>query len=101
MEKIAYSAIRIIRTGKKDATVTILAYPNPVANELRISIPNNWQGKKVNYEVVNVSGQTAKRMVVGNSSQTETVDLSSLAPGFYMVKVACNGEVAQQKIIKK
>ena len=99
--KIAYSAIRIIRTGKKDATVTILAYPNPVANELRISIPNNWQGKKVNYEVVNVNGQTAKRMVVANSSQTETVDLSSLAPGFYMVKVACNGEVAQQKIIKK
>ena len=99
--KIAYSAIRIIRTGKQDATVTILTFPNPVASELRISIPNNWQGKKVSYEVVNVNGQAAKRMVVSQSSQTETVDLSSLAPGFYMVKVACNGEVAQQKIIKK
>ena len=99
--KADYSATRIIRTGKQDATATILTFPNPVASELRISIPNNWQGKKVNYEVVNVSGQTAKRMVVANSSQTETVDMSSLAPGFYLIKVACNGEVAEQKIIKQ
>lgn len=99
--KTEYSATRIIRTGKQDATATILTYPNPVASELRITIPNNWQGKKVNYEVINVSGQTARRMVIGNSSQTETMDLNHLAPGFYLVKVSCNGEVAQQKIIKQ
>ena len=99
--KTDYSATRIIRTGKQDATVTILAYPNPVTTEVRITIPNNWQGKLVNYEVVNVSGQTAKRMVTGSSSQTETLNLSQLAPGFYLIKVTCNGEVAQQKIVRK
>ena len=99
--KTDYSATRIIRTGKQDATVTILAYPNPVTSEVRITIPNNWQGKLVNYEVVNVSGQTAKRMVTGSSSQTETLNLSQLAPGFYLIKVTCNGEVAQQKIVRK
>ena len=99
--KTDYSATRIIRTGKQDATVTILAYPNPVTSEVHITIPNNWQGKLVNYEVVNVSGQTAKRMVTGSSSQTETLNLSQLAPGFYLIKVTCNGEVAQEKIVRK
>lgn len=99
--KADLSATRIIRSGKNSATVTILTYPNPVASELRITVPNNWQGKKVNYEIINVSGQTAKRMVTASSSQTETLDLSTLAPGFYMVKVSCNGDVAQQKIVKQ
>lgn len=96
-----YSATRIIRTGNSDGRATILTYPNPAASEVRITIPTNWQGKKVNYEVVNVSGQTTYRMVVGSSSQTETINLSNMAPGFYMVKVTCNGEVAQQKIVKQ
>jgi hypothetical protein len=99
--KAGYSATRIIRTGKDDVTATILTFPNPVASDLRITIPNDWQGKKVNYEVVNVSGQTAMRMAVGSSSQTETLSLASLAPGFYLVKVTCNGNVAQQKIVKQ
>jgi hypothetical protein len=96
-----YSATRIIRTGNSDGRATILTYPNPAVSEVRITIPTNWQGKKVNYEVVNVSGQTTHRMVVGSSSQTETINLSNMAPGFYMVKVTCNGEVAQQKIVKQ
>lgn len=99
--KSAFSSTRIIRMQEATDKAGILAYPNPVASELRITIPQNWQGKAVNYEVVNVSGQTAKRITIGSSSQTETVDLSHLAPGFYLVKVSCNGETAQQKIVKK
>jgi len=45
--------VRIIRFGI-DATagLRLQAYPNPVVNELRITIPNTWQEKQVNYEPV-------------------------------------------------
>lgn len=100
--KSQYSAIRIIRIGKQsENNISILTYPSPATNELRISIPNNWQNKKVIYEVLNVNGQVSKKTETGSSSQTETVNMSNLSPGFYFVRVSCEGQTAQQKIVKQ
>ncbi len=101
--KSSYSPTRIIRmissnTGNETA---ILSYPNPVGNELRITIPAAWQNKKVTYEILSTNGQLAKKTEVINSSQTETLNVSGLIPGFYLVRATCNGESAQQKIIKQ
>ncbi|MGB3004925.1 MAG: T9SS type A sorting domain-containing protein, partial [Chitinophagaceae bacterium] len=99
--KSQLSETRIIRIGSKtDNAVSILTYPNPVTNELRITIPANWQNKKAVYEIYNPNGQVAKRNETASSSQTETINVSSLAPGYYIVKVICEGQTAQQKIIK-
>ncbi|MBK7560992.1 MAG: T9SS type A sorting domain-containing protein [Chitinophagaceae bacterium] len=81
--------------------MTILTYPNPVTNEVRITIPANWQNKKVVYELLNANGQTAKKTVTTGSSQTETMNVSSLNSGLYIVKVTCEGQSAIQKIIKQ
>ena len=100
--KAEYSATRIIRTSKqKDNAISILTYPNPVSNELRITIPAAWQNKPVVYELFTVNGQSVKRSQSGNSGQTETLNLSTLAPGLYIVKVSCEGAIAQQKIVKQ
>ncbi len=100
--KYQYSVVRIIRISKQsDNNSTILTYPNPVTNELRISIPGNWQNKKVVYEVFNAMGHLYKNIETGSSSQTETVNTSTLAPGFYVVRVSCDGQTAQQKIVKQ
>ncbi len=100
--KTDYSATRIIRIAKQsDKNITILTYPNPVSNELRITIPANWQNKKLVYEVVMLNGQSVKKNENAKSSQTETLNVSNLAPGVYFVRVNCGGEVAQQKIIKQ
>jgi hypothetical protein len=99
--KYQYSDVRIIRVSKQaQKNISILTYPNPVTNELRISIPNEWQNKKVVYEILNVNGQLAKKTVVTSGSQTETVNVGQLDPGFYVVRVNCDGQMAQQKIIK-
>ncbi|MGZ5221782.1 MAG: T9SS type A sorting domain-containing protein [Chitinophagaceae bacterium] len=96
------STIRSIRIGTKGGQgLSILAYPNPVTNELRVTIPSNWQGKKVSYELYNKNGQVVVKNVEINSSQTQALNVNSLAPGFYIAKVICDGEVAQQKIIKR
>ncbi len=100
--KTSYSEIRIIRLSKQtDNTVTILTYPNPAINELRITIPANWQNKKVVYELFSANGQAAKKVETSSSSQTETLNISSLKSGFYIVKVSCGVETAQQKIVKQ
>lgn len=99
--KSQLSATRIIRIDNKESnSIAILTYPNPVNNELRITVPANWQNKKAVYELFNANGQIAKRTETANSSQTEVINVTSLAPGFYIVRVSCEGQVAQQKIVK-
>ncbi len=100
--KSQYSETRIIRISKlTDNKISIVTYPNPVTNELRVTIPSSWQNKKVTYELFNANGQATKKTESTNSNQTETLNVNSLAPGFYLVRVTCNGETAQQKIVKQ
>ena len=100
--KFDYSATRIIRIGKQtEQAITILTYPNPVSNELRITLPDNWQNKKVTFEIFNTNGQASKRTENENSGQTETLNVSNLARGLYFVRVICEGQTAQQKIVKQ
>ncbi len=100
--KNEFSETRIIRISKqKEETVSIVTYPNPVSNEVRITIPANWQNKKVVYEVYAANGRMIKRSETASSSQTETMNVSSLSAGFYIVRVSFEGQTAQQKIVKQ
>jgi hypothetical protein len=100
--KSELSATRIIRIGKQtEKNISIVTYPNPVSNEVRITIPPNWQNKKVVYEIFNAAGKAIKKIETANSSQTETINVSSLAPGFYIVRVSFDGQTAQQKVVKQ
>jgi hypothetical protein len=99
--KSELSETRIIRIGKQtEKNISIVTYPNPVSNEVRITIPANWQNKKVVYEIFNAAGKAIKKIETANSSQTETMNVSSFAPGFYIVRVSFDGQIAQQKIVK-
>jgi hypothetical protein len=96
-----YTNTRIVRINKLlENTMTIITYPNPVTNELRITNPSNWQNRPVVYELFSANGTVVKRTSTGSSSQTETMNLSNLSPGFYIIRATSNGEIAQQKIIK-
>lgn len=100
--KSQLSETRIIRVGKGNTDqVSILTYPNPVSNEVRITVPAEWQNKKVTYEIFNLNGQTMKKTEVANSSQTQAMSLLNFAPGFYSVRATCEGQSAVQKIIKQ
>jgi hypothetical protein len=90
----------LIRIGKEQS-ISVVTYPNPVTNDLRITVPASWQGKKVSYELLANNGRITIRTESENSSQTESINVSSLSPGFYMVRVTCGGEVATQKIVKQ
>ena len=100
--KFSYSNVRLVRVdNNNEQSASITTFPNPVSNELRITIAKNWQGKKVTYEVCNMNGQIAIKNETSGSSQTETFNLNKLVPGIYIVRATCNGEMAQQKIVRK
>ena len=100
--KTQYSDIRIIKLSNKNVnTIHIVTYPNPAANQVNVTVPNHWQNKKVAFEIFSANGQVQKRTENNSSSQTESINISNLAPGIYIVQATCNGETAQQKIIKQ
>ncbi|HLF47424.1 MAG TPA: T9SS type A sorting domain-containing protein [Chitinophagaceae bacterium] len=95
-----YSDVRVIRIGEQTETAKIITYPNPAVNEVRVTIPASWQNKEVKYEIFNTNGQLVKVKMNANASQTEALDLSTMARGMYIVKLTKGTETAQQKIIK-
>lgn len=99
--KASNSSVRIIRLNDQVQTLNLITFPNPVANELRITLPGSFQNKKVVYELINTNGQAVRKMETNNSSQTETIGTGNLNSGFYILKVTCEGQNIQQKIIKQ
>jgi hypothetical protein len=99
--KITFSSVRIIRIGAENPGIKITTFPNPVASELRITIPSSWQGKTVVYEVYGMNGQVVNTRTNTQGSQTETISMINMPRGLYIVKATCGSEFAQQKIVKQ
>lgn len=98
--RIENSMVRLIRSGEQKETASIAAYPNPVMNELRVTLPATWQEKQVTIDIYNNNGQMVKRTVANKASQTETLNVSDMRTGLYVVKVSNGTEVAVQRIAK-
>jgi hypothetical protein len=75
-------------------------FPNPASDEIRLSIPADWQNKQVIYELFSSDGRLVKKSMTAKSNQTETIDMSKLSSGLYTIKVTCEGKKAEQKIVK-
>jgi len=95
-----YSAVRLIRTGAQDKNVTVTAYPNPVVNDLRVTVPQTWQSKQVSMDLFNMNGQVVKHFATGNASQTEVINVNDMPVGMYILKASNGTETASQKIVK-
>lgn len=96
-----YTEVRIIRFGG-DATASLhlQAFPNPVVNELRITIPAAWQEKQVNYDLYNGNGQLVRHIASNQANQTEVVSMQGLGRGMYIVKAYTGNEMASQIVVK-
>ena len=94
-----YSDTRII-TMQKNSSLNISAYPNPVVNNLLVTIPPAWQTKNVMFELFTVNGQVAKIFNTTNTGQTEILNVNNIAPGSYFLNASCDGKIIRGKIIK-
>ena len=87
-------------TSASSASIAISTYPNPAVNALNISVPANWQGKKVTFEIYNVSGSVVYTVVNNHATQTEQMQVSALSRGLYIVKATAGEVSATQRIVK-
>ena len=99
--KNQFSDIRMIRLNKSHSgKIIIKVFPNPATNEIKLTIPFEWQNKKIVYELFSSDGRQISQTVVNNSNQTEMLDINKLSSGIYTIKVTCEGQKAEQKIVK-
>jgi len=94
------SMVRVIKMGDELIAVNIQAYPNPVVNELRITVPANWQNNKVTYDLYSNTGKKLKQVVNNNASQTEVLAMNGLNAGIYVVKVSSGNETVVKQVMK-
>jgi len=94
------SVVRLVRIGKASESVKILAYPNPIVNEVRITIPQNWQDNSVTYQVINTNGQIVKSFTIQHANQTEVISMAQVPAGMYIMKVTKGNEISTQAIVK-
>jgi hypothetical protein len=71
-----------------------LIYPNPTANKLTIECP-----KQATIEILNMQGQLIR--VVTARSYNETIDVSTLSNGVYIVEVKTEKRMEVRKFIKE
>jgi Secretion system C-terminal sorting domain len=98
--KYTYTQIRIVRAAQQSSNAQVLAYPNPFINELRVTLPQNWQSKESKIELFTANGQLVKAKNIASASQTETITTTDLGRGFYVIRVSSATETVQYKVIK-
>jgi len=96
-----YSPVRMVRLGSIEKEAKLLVFPNPVVNEVRITIPETWQNKKVTYELFDVTGVLVKRFINNSASQTESINMQAYNRGSYVVKAYTEEEMMVERLIKK
>jgi hypothetical protein len=84
--------------GQPQEVFTVRVYPNPVSNLLYVDLPDLPQGKTGTLEVYSSMGNPV--MSSKSLGQTQTIDLSNVAPGLYMVRITAGKHTVVSKILK-
>ena len=79
---------------------SLSVYPNPVQNELRVTIPDSWQNKAVSYCIYNMQGNLLVQRSRSNAGQTESLLISDLPAGNYVIRTAYGSQEAIKQFIK-
>lgn len=98
--KYSYSETRMVRLSKELSKIQISIFPNPVVNEVLVQIPEEWQHKKVVYEIYNTTGVLLQRYQNNQATQIQSLNVQQLDNGSYFVRVSNNTNSATSKIIK-
>ena len=99
--KFQNSTVKLIRVSDQASVMEVTTYPNPVVNELRITIPDGWQNQPVSYEVYTSNGKLLKRTVSNNANQTEVLNMQDCAAGVYLIRTSTRTDTKSRCIVKK
>jgi chitodextrinase len=78
-----------------EATIDLLAYPNPTMNVIQVRLNN--RGALSSYTITNTIGQTVKKGSLSNGS----INVSELSYGMYVLEVNDGQKLFKTKFLKK
>ncbi|MEP7218948.1 MAG: T9SS type A sorting domain-containing protein, partial [Bacteroidota bacterium] len=74
-------------------------YPNPVSDLINVQIPNLHQSGRVT--LVDALGRELISRSITGATSLETIDVSGLASGIYLIKVESGGSSTVGKLVKR
>ena len=99
--RVQKSVKHTVYTIDHKATPVVKVSPNPMVNELKVTLPEVWKGKTVSIELINnLNGQVAKYVLNQQASITEKISVADLAEGIYILRVSNGSETIIQRVIK-
>ena len=99
-KEVSYSQIRSVKFGRETESVQVTVYPNPVKNDLRVTLPVSLQGKALQIDMFATSGTKVKSMSIPSASQTENINVKNISVGTYLLKLICDGKSYAKMIVK-
>jgi hypothetical protein len=97
-DTVACTSIPASILAVTENTNSILIYPNPVKDELSITLHANIDGIAT---ITNVLGQDVyTTKLTGNTGSTQKINTSGLTEGVYLLKIESNGQVLTKKVLK-
>jgi Secretion system C-terminal sorting domain/SdrD B-like domain len=93
---ISYSEIRKVTFGKAG---NVSVYPNPVIDVVNISLTGNMVNKVATVSILSTDGKVLIQQRIANTGQTETINVSTLANGSYIVRLVTQNEVVNKTIV--
>jgi Secretion system C-terminal sorting domain len=86
---VKYSDIRKINFSSQSI---ISVYPVPAKENINITLTGNIVNKPATIKIINMEGRIVYRKVVAALSQTESIDISKLLPGKYIINIISGNE---------
>jgi hypothetical protein len=93
--KFEYSEIRRVNFGRAGA---ISIYPNPAKNDVNITVTGSFVNKAATISIIAMDGKLLQQKRINAMSQTETINVSALSSGKYMVRIVTDAEVINRAI---
>ncbi len=95
--KFYYSEIRKVNFGKGS---DVIIYPNPVATGVvNIILTGSMIGKAATVNILSMDGKLISQQKITNTGQIETIDVSKLANGSYVVRIITDDKVVSKNLL--
>ena len=80
----------------------VLVYPNPTSNTLKIILPETFVENNFTLQITDLKGVIiSSKINIQNKQQLQTIDVSNLNQGMYVLRVISDNDVKTVKFIKK
>ena len=80
-----------------EEAISIIVYPNPVKDVIKLSAA----AEVVSSEILDLSGKVVLKLQSATAGQEQVIDVSSLAPGIYSIRIQAAAQQYQMRFAKE